>query len=94
MEVMGENTGRRNNEQTDSTVKKYIGKGLRDVDDTVRVATGFILGGITATFFDLNVLPIILIGGLMVVGEMMYGLTVVWVEAYRMQKESTETESK
>ena len=88
---MKQDTDDENTETPDSSVKKYVRKGMRDVDDTVRIATGFVLGGITAIHFNFGVLPIIVIGGLMVFGEAIYGFTSVWIEVYQMKKQDEKT---
>lgn len=62
------------------------------VDDTVRVATGFVMGGITASFFDFSIVAIIIIGVLLVLTEWVYGFFSVMYEARGKYNSKLENE--
>lgn len=70
-----------------STLKKCVSTVTNDIDDTARIATGFILGGITAAHFDFGPFIIILLGGIMIGLEVVYMMTSVYYEAWQIRKE-------
>lgn len=67
------------------------------VVDTVRIATGFVMGGLTASFFELSIVLVLIIGVLIVLSEWVYGFLSVMYEARRKYKEKlqekTDTEN-
>lgn len=76
-----------------ATIKQYVSRGVRDVDDTVRIATGFVMGGVTAAELSIGSIGVIIIAGLIVSAEVVYGFTSVWIEAWRLSKQKN-SESK
>lgn len=57
------------------------------VGDTLRFATGFVVGGITAAHFEFSIFVIGVIGVLIVLSEWIYGFLSVMYEAREKYKE-------
>jgi hypothetical protein len=81
-----DNSNDSNDETETPRIKQYVSQGVRDVDDTARIATGFVMGGVTAAELGVGSFIIIIMGGLMVLAELLYGVTSVMIEARRLSK--------
>ena len=68
----------------------YVSIVVNDIDDTTRIATGFVLGGITAVYFNFGIVPIILMGGGMVVLDALYVVFSVYNEAWKTHKQNRQ----
>lgn len=65
---------------------------IHGVDDTVRVATGFIMGGFTAVYFGFGYIGIALIAAGIVFTELVFGFLTVMYRAYKASN-SRDTDS-
>jgi hypothetical protein len=63
------------------------GSNIHGIDDTVRVAMGFILGGFATIHFDLGYGMLIAVTIGIVMLELAYGFGSVWYEAWRLSNQ-------
>lgn len=71
-------------------------ESIHSLEDTVRVATGFVMGGFTTVYFGYGYLSIATLAAGIVFLEVIYGFVSVWYEAYQLHREkenSPETHS-
>ena len=81
-----DNSNDSNDRSEITKVKQYVSQGVWDVDYTARIATGFVMGGVTAAELGVGSFAIIIMGGLIVFTELLYGFTSVMIEARRLSK--------
>lgn len=60
---------------------------IHGIDDTVRVAIGFVMGGFTAVHFDLGYILVAAFAAGFVFLEAVYGFAAAWYAAYKHKKQ-------